>query len=308
MTTTSHRPSRQLLTVAHAALVDMLRSQTLRVASVLILLVLPGLTCWLRTSDAAAEVLASAQNQTEGVRIEASQRGLVVSLLLLFTVYIFILACGSIITTSVALERTSRVSVMVFRHVNPLTVVMARLTALMVAVTGLLLGVAAEAGALAALHQLPLVGLARMLGLTSLSPAQWGVAAVCACGGVVLFAVLYAAVGLFVREPSQLQYAQFPVSFVLILVFVLSYVAVFNPGSPTAMVAALLPLSAPMVEPGRIVAGQAAPLEPWGAALGVVVLLGVVAVVIARIVVPRTVGRYSTTTTVSRRHQPRHRH
>ena len=308
MTTTSHRPSRQLLTVARAALVDMLRSQTLRVASVLILLVLPGLTCWLRTSDAAAEVLSSAQNQTEGVRLEASQRGLVVSLLLLFTVYIFILACGSIITTSVALERTSRVSVMVFRHVNPLTVVMARLTALMVAVTGLLLGVAAEAGTLAALHQLPLIGLARMLGLTSLSAAQWGVAAVCACGGVVLFAVLYAAVGLFVREPSQLQYAQFPVSFVLVLVFVLSYVAVFNPGSPAAVVAALLPLSAPMVEPGRIVAGQAAPFEPWASALGVLALLGVVAVVIARIVVPRTVGRYSTTTTVSRRHQPRHRH
>ena len=308
MTTTSHSPSRQLLTVARAALVDMLRSQTLRIASVLILLVLPGLTCWLRISDAAAEVLSSAQNQTEGVRLEASQRGLVVSLLLLFTVYIFILACGSIITTSVALERTSRVSVMVFRHVNPLTVVMARLTALMVAVTGLLLGVAAEAGTLAALHQLPLIGLARMLRLTSLSAAQWGVAAVCACGGVVLFAVLYAAVGLFVREPSQLQYAQFPVSFVLVLVFVLSYVAVFNPGSPAAVVAALLPLSAPMVEPGRIVAGQAAPFEPWASALGVLALLGVVAVVIARIVVPRTVGRYSTTTTGTRRHHPRHRH
>ena len=130
MTTTGCSPSRQFLTVTRVAFIDMLRSRTLRIASALILLVLPGLTFWLHTSDAAADVLAAAQQQVSSTPLGAAQRGLVVSLLVLFTVYIFILACGSIITTSVALERTSRVSIMVFRHVNPLTVVIARLTAL----------------------------------------------------------------------------------------------------------------------------------------------------------------------------------
>lgn len=307
MTTTGCSPSRQFLTVTRVAFIDMLRSRTLRIASALILLVLPGLTFWLHTSDAAADVLAAAQQQVSSTPLGAAQRGLVVSLLVLFTVYIFILACGSIITTSVALERTSRVSIMVFRHVNPLTVVMARLTALMAAVLGLLVGISAEACSLAVLDLLPLSGLARMLGLSSLSASQWGLAVLCACSGVILFAILYAAVGLFVREPAQLQYAQFPVSLVLVLVFVLSYIAVLNPSSSLATAAALFPLSAPMVESGRIIADQSTPLEPWGAALGALILLGIVAAVIARIVVPRTVGRYSTTAG-SRRPRPRHRH
>ena len=198
-------------------------------------------------------------------------------------------------------------SIMVFRHVNPLTVVIARLTALMAAVLGLLVGISAEACSLAVLDLLPLSGLARMLGLSSLSASQWSLAVLCACSGVVLFAILYAAVGLFVREPAQLQYAQFPVSLVLVLVFVLSYIAVLNPSSSLATAAALFPLSAPMVESGRIIADQSTPLEPWGAALGALILLGIVAAVIARIVVPRTVGRYSTTA-ASRRPRPHHRH
>ena len=44
MTTTGCSPSRQFLTVTRVAFIDMLRSRTLRIASALILLVLPGLT------------------------------------------------------------------------------------------------------------------------------------------------------------------------------------------------------------------------------------------------------------------------
>lgn len=196
---------------------------------------------------------------------------------------------------------------MVFRHVSPLTVVAARLTSLMIAMLGLVACVAVEVTAVAALGVLPVGGLASMLGLTSLSVAQWLLAVVCASGGVIIFSVLYAAVGLFVKEPSQLQYAQFPVSFVLILVFVVSYVAVLNPASRIASIAALFPLSAPMIESGRIIAGQASAIEPWGAAAGVVTILAVTAVVIARIIVPRTVGTYrATNETMAAR--PAHRH
>lgn len=196
---------------------------------------------------------------------------------------------------------------MVFRHVSPLTVVAARLTSLMIAMLGLVACVAVEVTAVAALGILPVGGFASMLGLTSLSVAQWLLAVVCASGGVIVFSVLYAAVGLFVKEPSQLQYAQFPVSFVLILVFVVSYVAVLNPASRIASIAALFPLSAPMIESGRIIAGQASAIEPWGAAAGVVTILAVTVVVIARIVVPRTVGTYrATNETITAR--PAHRH
>ena len=226
-------------------------------------------------------------------------------MIVLFTVYVFILVCGSIITTSVALERTSKVSIMVFRHVNPLMVVGARLTALAGVVSGLVGLLIAECAAIDMLGLLPVRGLLTVLGLADLTTGQLAIAGACALGGVVMFALLYAVVGLFVRDSSQLQYAQFPVSLLLIAVFTLSYVAVLNPASTAATVASWLPLSAPMVESGRIIAGTSSMLEEIGSATGVAIFLLCIALTMARVVVPRTVGRYSAATLT---HSPHHRY
>ena len=289
--------------VVRVSLLGMLRSRALRIAAVLIALVPAVAAWWLRTSATGHELVAGIVRRGP-VPTTAGQAGTAVSLIVLFTVYVFILACGSIITTSVALERTSKVSVMVFRHVSPLTIVVARLTALMIAMTSILGLVIAECALIGALGIVPVDSLAGALGLTSLSAGQLTVAAVCAVGGIWIFAVLYAAVGLFVRETAQLQYAQFPVTFLLILVFALSYVSVLNPGSTAAVAASWIPLTAPMVESGRIISGSSGAAEMAGSASGVVVLLVAVAVLIARVIVPRTTGRYSARTTL---HTPTHR-
>lgn len=103
-----------------ASLRDMWRSRTLRVVSSFILFAPIPATWWLRTSNSTADLISRASAAEITVVESTPRKGMIVSMLLLFTIYIFILACGSLITTSVALERTSRVSILVFRHVSPL--------------------------------------------------------------------------------------------------------------------------------------------------------------------------------------------
>lgn len=290
-----------------ATLREMLRARALRVAATLMALIPPAGTWALRTSGSTRELLHAAESSpgAESSPLPAAQAGVGVSMIVLFTVYVFILVCGSIITTSVALERTSKVSIMVFRHVNPLMVVGARLTALAGVVSGLVGLLIVECAAIDMLGLLPVRGLLTVLGLADLTTGQLAIAGACALGGVVMFALLYAVVGLFVRDSSQLQYAQFPVSLLLIAVFTLSYVAVLNPASTAATVASWLPLSAPMVESGRIIAGTSSMLEEIGSATGVAIFLLCIALTMARVVVPRTVGRYSAATLT---HSPHHRY
>ncbi len=275
-----------------ASLRDMWRSRTLRVVSSFILFAPIPATWWLRTSNSTADLISRASAAEITVVESTPRKGMIVSMLLLFTIYIFILACGSLITTSVALERTSRVSILVFRHVSPLVVVIAKLAALIVAMLGIVAGLALETTVINILNIVPLSGLLSILGLTSLSGPQQCLVLLCVISGVAIFSMLYAAVGLFVRESAQLQYAQLPVSFVLILVFSLSYTAVLNPSSMTATIAAWFPLSAPMVESGRIISGSSSIAEGVGSAAGVFFFLITTAVLIARIIVPRTAGCY----------------
>ncbi|HEX5370485.1 MAG TPA: ABC transporter permease, partial [Dehalococcoidia bacterium] len=100
--------------------------------------------------------------------------------------------------------------------------------------------------------------------------------------GVVLYSLLYAAVGATVSRQSEAQSAAMPVSFFLLVPYMLGLTIV--PGSPDggiAQVLSILPLTSPLIMPTRIAMGSPSVFEValsyallWPAILGVAWLGG----------------------------------
>ncbi len=97
--------------------------------------------------------------------------------------------------------------------------------------------------------------------------------------GYALYASLYAAAGALVSRQEDLQSATTPLTVLIIASFFLSFSALNDPGGPVATAASLVPFSAPLVMPGRMVLGEASPAEVAAA----VVLLVAATILLVRV-------------------------
>lgn len=71
-------------------------------------------------------------------------------------------------------------------------------------------------------------------------------------GGYFLYAALYAAFGAVATSWQEAQNLQFPVLFVLMIAFFLTFATVEDPGGGIAQVTTYVPFTAPLVVPGRV--------------------------------------------------------
>ena len=88
--------------------------------------------------------------------------------------------------------------------------------------------------------------------------------------GFVLYSTLFALAGSFVSRQEDAQSAAVPVYIVLVTAYMSVFVLAGSPGSTATRVMSLIPLSAPLVMPTRIAAGEVHPAE-------IVLSLGIVA-------------------------------
>lgn len=95
--------------------------------------------------------------------------------------------------------------------------------------------------------------------------------------GYALYAMLFAVVGALVPREQDLQSAATPVMVPVIAGLLLVQVTVFDPQSTASLVAGLVPLTAPMVEPVRLATGVA---PAWEGVLAAVLTVATVAVLV----------------------------
>ncbi|MFO8074783.1 MAG: ABC transporter permease [Egibacteraceae bacterium] len=114
--------------------------------------------------------------------------------------------------------------------------------------------------------------------------------------GYALYATLFAVSGAVVSRVEDLQSAATPVIIVILAAFFASQFALQDPSSTAAQVMALVPLTAPLVQPIRGAAGLGSALEVLAGAALTLAALGVLLPVVARVyagAVLRTRGRLS---------------
>jgi ABC-2 type transport system permease protein len=119
---------------------------------------------------------------------------------------------------------------------------------------------------LAQLLLIGLVGLAAAQGIGSLqfpsgAVATIGIVLVWFALGFFFYAGLFAVAGSIVTRQEDLQSTMTPLTIVIVASFFVGISATGDPSSTLATVASLLPPSAPLVMPSRIVLGEAGPLD-----------------------------------------------
>lgn len=130
--------------------------------------------------------------------------------------------------------------------------------------TALLAGKVAGIGALgfAQLLLIAGVGLALAAGLDVMALDEVALRAVAVTLaffvlGYALYAAMFAVAGSLVSRPEDAQSAASPLTLILVASFFLALQAMQDPASPVAEIAALVPLSSPVVMPSRLIAGDA---------------------------------------------------
>jgi ABC-2 type transport system permease protein len=89
--------------------------------------------------------------------------------------------------------------------------------------------------------------------------------------GFAFYATLFAAAGSLVTRMEELQNVIVPINLTILVSFIISIGALQDPNSPLAIFASILPFSAPLAMPVRIVLGAA---TAWQVALSLTLLIG----------------------------------
>jgi ABC-2 type transport system permease protein len=160
---------------------------------------------------------------------------------------------GTLIATGVAEEKASRISEVLLASLRP---------------SQLLLGKVVGIGLVALLQLLlivvPALIASQVAGSVDLPSATAEVAAISVLWfllGFALYSCAFAVAGALVPRQEEIQSVTAPLTIIILASFFLSFGALDDPGSSLAKVLSLLPPSAPMVMPVRMIAGDVAAWE-----------------------------------------------
>ena len=175
----------------------------------------------------------------------------------------FIVAFGNTIAMNIASEKASRVMEVMLPKVKPLTMMYAKILA--VVSTALLQLVVLACGYLIPyllgwidLESASLFGIP--IDFTKLDAKVISMFLVYFITGYLLYAMMYAAAGAVVSKTEDLQAVSFPVMILIMAAFFISIKSLSDPNSTIVVVSSYVPFL-PMVTFSRIVAGEAGMLE-----------------------------------------------
>ncbi|HDR4591174.1 TPA: ABC transporter permease [Bacillus cereus] len=217
-------------------------------------------------NNVSAEVAKQLQMEIplkqEAVKDHASSFG--IGYVFSFALYMFIVIFGAAIGTTVASEKSSRVMELMLPKVKPLTMLHAKILAIVS--SALLLLVIGSFGFLVPrllgwvdLDNASLVGLT--LDFSKLDAVVISMFFVYFVTGYLLYAMLYAAVGAVVSKIEDVQSLSFPITMLGMAAFFISIKSLFDPNSTLAIVSSYIPFFTPMVTFSRLVAGEAGTVE-----------------------------------------------
>ncbi|PGK34307.1 sodium export permease [Bacillus anthracis] len=205
----------------------------------------------------------------------------------IFALYMFIIAFGSAIAMNIASEKASRVMEVMIPKVKPLTMMYAKILA--VVSTALL-----QLGILACGYLVPyLLGwvdlengsLFGVIDVTKLDAKVIGMFLIYFVTGYFLYAMMYAAAGAVVSKTEDLQGVMLPVSILIMAAFFISLKSLGDPNSTIVVISSYVPFFTPMVTFSRFVAGEASMLEIMITLAGLLATIGILSAVTSRIYV-----------------------
>ncbi|AYF08497.1 MULTISPECIES: ABC transporter permease [Bacillus] len=205
-----------------------------------------------------------------------------------FALYMFIVMFGSTIAMNIASEKASRVMEVMIPKVKPLTMMYAKILA--VVSTALLQLVILACGYLVPwllgwvdLENGSLFGLP--IDFTKLDAQVIGMFLIYFVTGYFLYAMMYAAAGAVVSKTEDLQGVMVPVSILIMAAFFISLKSLGDPNSTIVVVSSYVPFFTPMVTFSRFVAGETGMLEITITLLVLLTTIGILSAVTSRIYV-----------------------
>ncbi|MBJ7983045.1 ABC transporter permease [Bacillus mycoides] len=221
----------------------------------------------------------------EAIKDRSASAG--VAYFFIFALYMFIVAFGSTIAMNIASEKASRVMEVMIPKVKPLTMMYAKILA--VVSTALLQLVILACGYLVP-YLLGWVDLENgslfgVIDVTKLDAKVIGMFLIYFVTGYFLYAMMYAAAGAVVSKTEDLQGVMLPVSILIIAAFFISLKSLGDPNSTIVVISSYVPFFTPMVTFSRFVAGEAGMLEITITLAGLLATIGILSAVTSRIYV-----------------------
>ncbi|MFA2601573.1 ABC transporter permease [Bacillus cereus] len=205
----------------------------------------------------------------------------------IFALYMFIVAFGSTIAMNIASEKASRVMEVMIPKVKPLTMMHAKILA--VVSTALLQLIILACGYLVPyllgwidLENGSLFG---VIDVTKLDAKIIGMFLIYFVTGYFLYAMMYAAAGAVVSKTEDLQGVMLPISILIIAAFFISLKSLGDPNSTIVVISSYVPFFTPMVTFSRFVAGETGMLEIMITLAGLLATIGILSAVTSRIYV-----------------------
>ncbi|MDA1677058.1 ABC transporter permease [Bacillus cereus group sp. TH152-1LC] len=205
-----------------------------------------------------------------------------------FALYMFIVMFGSTIAMNIASEKASRVMEVMIPKVKPLTMMYAKILA--VVSTALLQLVILACGYLVPwllgwvdLENGSLFGLP--IDFTKLDAQVIGMFLIYFVTGYFLYAMMYAAAGAVVSKTEDLQGVMIPVSILIMAALFISLKSLGDPNSTIVVISSYVPFFTPMVTFSRFVAGETGMLEITITLLILLATIGILSAVTSRIYV-----------------------
>ena len=205
----------------------------------------------------------------------------------IFALYMFIVAFGSTIAMNIASEKASRVMEVMIPKVKPLTMMYAKILA--VVSTALLQLIILACGYLVPyllgwidLENGSLFG---VIDVTKLDAKIIGMFLIYFVTGYFLYAMMYANAGAVVSKTEDLQGVMLPISILIIAAFFISLKSLGDPNSTIVVISSYVPFFTPMVTFSRFVAGETGMLEIMITLAGLLATIGILSAVTSRIYV-----------------------
>lgn len=169
-----------------------------------------------------------------------------------FVLYLFILLCGSIITSSVALEKTSRVSDLITYRVSVLKLIYSKVMALYTILLQILCGVAIEVAIAFMLKWINFESISAILNMVGFDVIDIVMICVIIVIGIMVYTVLYVFVGTMIKSAEQIQFSQLPVAAIVLVGFVITVLCRENPEALISKICMYIPTFSPFLAVTRL--------------------------------------------------------
>ena len=196
---------------------------------------------------------------------------MLLSCVLFFAIYF----CAYQVSSSITIEKTSKIMETLVTSTNPRTIVLGKTIG--IGLVGLMqIVLFAIVAIISAYSFLNAELLENLFDMSSFTPYLAIIMIIYFILGYFAYALMYALTGSTVSKPEDIQSANTPIAIITMIGFYLAYFTLTDPTGNLNLFAALLPISSPFCMPLRVMMGIA---SGWEVAFSIIILVAACAII-----------------------------